>query len=747
MRSTVADPIPRILHAALEAGRTTLLETEGFAVLRALDIRVPEQRFVRDAAGAAAVDLEGLPGDRVVVKVLSADIPHRTDVGGVRIVPKERTAVAATVAEMERLFHGQAVAGYALDEFVPHDPSFGGELLLGMRRTEDFGAVVTLGPGGVHAEHLASCLRSGRDVAILSPAVVPRGGVARVLSRNAVVPAATGEVRGRTPRLDLEELAAFVSRLLSFARENEEIAELDINPLVVTESGPVALDVLLRVRRRDERRPPERPLWKIGRLLEPRSAAIVGVSEKLNVGHVILNNMVRAGFDRERLWVIKPGRERLEGCPCVPDLAALPYPVDLFVIAVGAEQVPGVVRQIIATRAAESVIVIPGGLGERSGTGGLVDEMRAGLLAARACDGQGPVINGGNCLGVRSRPGRYDTMFIPAHKLPLPTGASTPLAVLSQSGAFAVAALSKLPELDPRYVVTLGNQHDLTIGDYLTYLRNDPDIRVFACYVEGFRPLDGARWLQAAAEIVESGRTVLLYRAGRTRDGVQASASHTASIAGDYIVARELAQGAGVINVESLADFADLTRLFCLLEGKRVRGLRLGALSNAGFECVAMADNLGSFRLPAFSADTTAILEALFAARRLTGIVEVHNPADLTPILDDEAYERAARAVLEDEHVDAGIIGCVPLSGAIDTLAAGEGHPEDVGRATSVARRLARLKDEVAKPWVAVVDGGPLYDPMAAVLAAHGVPVFRTADRASRMFEVFCRSRLDARAG
>jgi len=747
MRSIVADPMPRILDTARRAGRSTLLETEGFAVLGALGIRVPEQRFVRHAAGVAEIDLDGLPGDRVVVKVLSVDIPHRTDVGGVRIVPKERAAVAAAVAEMERRFVARDVAGYALDEFVPHDPSFGGELLLGMRHTEDFGAVVTLGPGGVYAEHLASRLRVGSDVAVLSPAVAPVGGVASVLRRNAVVPAVTGEVRGQAPRLGLEELSALVTRFLSFAGANPWIAELDINPLALTDSGPVALDVLLRIRPPEEPRAPERPVWKIGRLLEPRSAAIVGVSEKLNVGHIILNNMIRSGFDRERLWVIKPGRDRIEGCPCVPDLASLPYPVDLFVISVDAAQVPGVVREIADTRKAESVIVIPGGLGERSGTSGLVEQMQASLLAARAGDWQGPVINGGNCLGVRSKPGRYDTMFIPAHKLPLPTGPVTPLAILSQSGAFAVAALSKLPELNPRYVVAFGNQHDLTVGDYATYLRNDPDIRVFACYVEGFRPLDGARWLAAAAEIVESGRTVLLYRAGRTHDGARASSSHTASIAGDYAVARELATGAGVINVESLADFADLTRLFCLLDGKRVRGLRLGALSNAGFECVAMADNLGSFRLPAFTPATTTTLESLFAARRLTGIVEVHNPADVTPILDDEGYEQAVRAVMEDEHVDAGIIGCVPLSGAIDTLAAGSDHAEDVNRASSVAHRLARLKDEISKPWVAVVDGGPLYDPMAAVLAAGGVPVFRTSDRALRMFEVFCRSRLEARAG
>jgi acyl-CoA synthetase (NDP forming) len=282
---------------------------------------------------------------------------------------------------------------------------------------------------------------------------------------------------------------------------------------------------------------------------------------------------------------------------------------------------------------------------------------------------------------------------------------------------------------------------DLTVGDYLAYLKDDAEVDVFAVYVEGFAPLDGVKFLKAAEEISARGKTVVLYRAGRTPAGAKASASHTASIAGDYAVTRALARHAGVVVAGSLADFEDLTRLFTFLLGKKVAGRRLGAISNAGFECVAFADNLSSFTLPKFGERTTQRLRAIFERCRVDLVVDAHNPLDLTPMADDTAYEQAVRAVMEDENVDVGIVGCVPMTPALNTLTRGECHHEDIDREDSVVQRLLRLNDEIAKPWVAVVDAGLLYDPMAARLQAAGIPTFRTGDRALRLFDVFCEAK------
>ena len=266
-------------------------------------------------------------------------------------------------------------------------------------------------------------------------------------------------------------------------------------------------------------------------------------------------------------------------------------------------------------------------------------------------------------------------------------------------------------------------------------MKDDPAVEVFACYIEGFRPLDGRRFLEAAAEITASGRTVILYRAGRTPAGAKATASHTASIAGDYAVTRELAQAAGVLVAGTLEDFDDLIQLHCRLRGKSA-GWRLGALSNAGFECVALADNLGRFELAPFSDETVRRLQGLLESRRMSSIVDVHNPLDVCPILNDEGYEEAVRALLDDERIDAVVVGCVPLTGALSTL------PEDLSHPGAIAVRLARLFHESSKPFVVAIDGGPLYDPVARFLEDRGVPVFRAMDRAVRALERWCGVRM-----
>lgn len=755
----------QLFDAARAAGRTHLTEPEALEVVASLGLGVPRCTLVADATEAAAVDLGPFPGDRLVVKVVAAEILHKSDVGGVAMVAKDPDAVAKTVAAMiERLAqHGieaDRIQGFGLFEHVEYDPAFGGELLLGLRWSRDFGPVVSFGPGGVHTEHLAAHLKAGHEVAVLAPGLTQPGELARILEPQAVTAPLTGQLRGREPRLSLEDLTALLARWLDFARAAcpKQVAELEVNPVAVTPRGPVALDAVLRLGPGEEAgedpaltAPPAlRPLEttqreKIDRLLRPESLAVVGVSLRMNPGRILLRNVLAEGFPPERVRVVKPGAEEdldeIDGCRVVPDLACLPGKTDLIVLAVAAEQVPELVEEIVRDDLAESLILIPGGLGETEGSEEREKRLRATLMKARE-RGTGPVIVGGNCLGVRSRPGRYDTLFIPRHKLRLPQGEErgepAPVAILSQSGAFAIARASRLPWLDPRYLITYGNQLDLTVADFLERLAEDDQVRVFACYVEGFRPLDGRRFLRVARRLATEGRTVILYRAGRTPSGARAAASHTASIAGDWVVTRQLARAAGVVVAESLADFEDLVKLFVLLRGRaRPEAGRLAAVSNAGFECVALADSLGPLRLASFGAGTRERLEGILAQHRLGEVVGVRNPLDLTPIVGDEGFAQAVRAVLEDPGVDLGVVGCVPLTGALSTLAASPEHREDVESEGSVARRLAGLWRETAKPWVAVVDSGPLYDPMAGVLEEEGVPVFRTADRALRSLGVW----------
>jgi len=748
LRGGVESRVAALVETARHEGRDALLEPEALAIVESLGLRVPAQTIVRDERELAEVSLDAFPGDRIVVKVVSPRILHKSDVGGIEIVAHDRAALGDCIERMRSRFSADArVTGYALFEYIPHDPSPGGELLLGISWTDDFGPVVTLGPGGVRAESLAG--PPGSPMApILFPAdTFDTPTALRLVEARGFAAMSTVEFRGQPARIAPDALVRVLERFAEFATRHvpRDISELEVNPLVLTKDGPVALDALARIGHEPAAARPARPLEKIDRLLHPSSVAILGVSERMNPGHFIVDNMVHEGYPREKIFIVKPDRESLLGCPCVPDIDSLPEPVDLCILCIDASQVPETVRTIAAGHRAESIIVIPGGLGERDGTEGLVRSLHEIIDHARDEPWRGPVINGGNCLGIRSRPGGFDTTFVPRHKIGATAGKEAPLAIISQSGAFTVSKTSKWPDIDPRYVISVGNQLDLTVGDYLTRLARDPEVRVFACYVEGFRPLDGRAWLRAAREIVASGRTVILYRGGRTPDGARAGVSHTAAVAGDYAVTVELAEQAGVVVADSLADFEDLVSLFCRLDGRSVGGKRLGALTNAGFECVAIADNLDGFELAEFGPQTRRRLGKVFERCRLDRIVEIRNPLDTTPIMPDEPTEDAIRAMLDDPSVDVAVVGCVPHTGALQTLAAGEGHDEDVEEQGSVGSRMARLFAEGTKPWIAVVDAGPLYDPFARRLEAGGVPVFRTADRALRLFDRFCRARLAQR--
>ncbi len=747
----------RRLEAALARaradGRDALTEPEGVEILKAMGLRVPVSLAVRGSSGVAG--LGPIPGDRVVVKVVSPDILHKTEAGGVAIVANDPAAIRAAIADMEGRFGAYRVEGYTVNEFVRFEPRLGHEIIVGYRFARDFGPVVSFGPGGIYTEFLAKNFRAGAASLFLSPDGADRELVRGALRGNAVRELLCGGLRGTKPAVDEERLVdlvmAFVEAAPAFARAG--ITELEVNPFVVMDGALIALDALVKLGpiASDSgelavaadgsvvnRAQAARPVDKIDRLLRPASAAVIGVSEKgMNNGRIILRNLLENGFDPRRLYVVKAGAVEIDGCRCVPDVASLPEKVDLFVLVIPAAQTPACIAELAETGKAESVIVIPGGLEEKSGTEAIVARMRAALEASRSSPGRGPLLNGGNCLGVRSVPGKYNTLFIPEYKLPMPTGVVAPVAVISQSGAFAITRVSKHPELNPKYLVTCGNQMDVTVGDYLERLADDDGIKLFAVYVEGFKPMDGLKTLRAIRRICASGRQVVFYRAGRTAAGAAASASHTASIAGDYPVTRALLSRAGAAVVEGLDDFDDALTLFSAFLGKRARGRALGAVSNAGYECVALADNLGRLSMAAFEDSTTVRLQRVLEAAKIGEIVDAHNPLDITPTGDDGAYYDSFEAILEDDNVDVGIVGLVPLTGRMHTLPVGSGHGEDLTRPAALPNRYGELFARSAKPWIAVVDSGELYDPYARALARRGVPTFRTADRALRILNLW----------
>lgn len=719
-------------------GRDTLFEHEAYALLEAAGIACPPHVFVACTRNIAASDLDALPGARIVLKAVAPALLHKSDVGGVVVVPRTLEAVRAAAATMAERLVEASLAGFLLVAFVEHDREPGGELLASVRWTVEFGPIASLALGGVHAEFLSSQLRDEVAVAAVSPIL---GSPADLPTKTTAARLLTESMRGAPPRLGSGALTAFMQRLIALAQVLEplDLGDCEMNPVVVSGGRLVALDALVARRAAAPATAP-RPLEKLPAMLHPSRVAIVGVSDHLNPGRIILKNLLREGTPPDRITVVKPGRDEIDGCRVVPSVRDLPSPVDLLVVAVSAAQAPAIVDDAVAGRLAQSIILIPGGFEEKAGGASLAARIRATLDASRTTAWRGPLLVGGNCLGIRSRPGGYDTLFIPEAKLPAPDGPPDRVAVISQSGAFAIARVSHWADVRPRYVITTGNQLDVTIADLLSGLADDDGLDVFAVYVEGFKPLDGARALEAVASLTARGRSVVLYRAGRTPAGANASASHTASIAGDYRLTRALFEQAGAMVADTIDDFDDQVRLATRLAARASTGGRVGAVSNAGFECVAMADWLGTLSLPAWSEPTRLTVKDTFRRLRVSEVVDVHNPLDLTPMTNDEGYEAVVRAVLGDPQVDIGIVGCVPLTAALQTLPPGAATRDDLLSPDGVVARLGRLWHEGGKPWVMIVDSGSLFDPMAGALADEGIPVFRSADRALRAVDAWRRA-------
>ncbi|MFB0519244.1 MAG: CoA-binding protein, partial [Acidobacteriota bacterium] len=492
---------------------------------------------------------------------------------------------------------------------------------------------------------------------------------------------------------------------------------------------------------------PERPIHKIEHLLSPGSIGIIGVSRHRNFGHIILNNLIRAGYDKQRIYIVKEGIEALEGCRCFPSIADLPEKVELFVIALKAEYTPQIVEELISSDKAEAVILISSGLGERSGTQPLEQKITAAIQSSRREGRDIPVFNGGNSMGIRSQPGRVDTFFVPEEKLPLTQGIRNNVVYLGQSGAFIVTLLSRLTAIKPLYAISIGNQIDLTLGDYLQFFKDrNEGFSVLAAYVEGFKELDGLEFARSARELVKRGKDVVVYKAGRTKEGIDATSGHTASLAGDYRLAFSILSQAGVLMAESFDDFRDYIRLGSFFAGKSIGGRRLGCLSNAGFETVGMADNIQDSRyslvLPSFSPETEKRLREYLKPKKILDIANIRNPLDLTPMADDETFYQCAEAILQDEGIDCAMISLIPLAPDLQTLDKGSSSDEDIRSPDSIGQRLIALSKSCEKPFIVCVDAGSLYDPLVNMLEEAGIPTFRSADRAIQVLGCYINYKL-----
>lgn len=775
------EKINSVFQQAESENRNFLLEHEVYQILQQVGIKIPRYFFLKKGQTVREEDLTDFKKFALVVKIVNPFIVHKTDVGGIQFVQRSAlkiNGVCQTMldtipqrfldwtkkypeAKKEKKWNlkliRQETRGFLICELVEYDKTgFGTELLMGLRNSREFGPIATIGVGGVEIEYLSERIKEGKAMSIGSPHILYKEDIPRILKPLAIYDKLVGKVRGKEALVTKEELVETYFRFLQLGAYFSPyrfdhpyvIEETEVNPFVAQNKKLLALDGMCRFSKKQPK-PRTRRFENIRYLLKPRTIGIIGVSEKMNVGHIILNNILKQGFPNWNVYVVKPGLDEIEGCTCVPTIKDLPKAVDLFVITVAAEQNHEVIKELVDHEKAHSAIIIAGGLGEKKGTQVLEEKIKV-LLQESIQEGRlTPVINGGNCLGIYSKPGRYDTTFVPDYKLPRTAGRRTNLVYISQSGAFMISRMSKLPNIEPLYAISIGNQIDLTVSDYLDYFKEDEEAKVFGVYMEGFLPADGLAFAEAACRIVkQEGKMIVLYKAGRTPEGRQATASHTASVAGDYSIAKAICEEAGVIVADSILDFENYVKNLSFLADKQIRGNRIALISNAGFECVTMADNLKNdqeFLLAVLSSKTKKKIAERMETLGIQRLQDVQNPLDTTPVADDAFFADCVRGMLEDENVDCAIVSPVPMTPSMQTLVPSRFHEENVYHPQSIVMRLIHIFHNTDKPFVVNIDAGDIFTPMVDCLEQAGVPTFRRSDGAVRFLRKYINNRLKIR--
>jgi len=782
--------ITELFGTPANKGRFTLYEHEVYKLLDFTGgVSAPICQFIPKNSEITEQQLAHFKGEKVVLKVVSPSIIHKTEAEGVEVVENQAELIRSSVnAMLESVPHNycqylenekgsglsvdyQEMSGEQLENAIRDDiqgilivdfvsvesQAFGAEMLLGIRNSREFGLTISAGLGGTDTEIFAEGFSRGLPIASASVEMNDGASFFNIFTNTLAYKLLSGQTRGRERIISDEMLISCFDSMIELAKfyspANPDapyiLEELEINPFAFAAGMIIPLDGMCRFSL-PVQTPNARPIEKIDKLFHPTSIGIIGVSaKKMNFGRIILGNLIASGYEKANMTIIKPGSDEIDGIPCVESLSALDKKLDLFIVAVGSDAVFDLVDEMIATDAVETVMLIPGGLGETEASRERALEMSTKINAAHGETGGGPVFLGGNCLGVVSHPGGYDSWFIPKEKLPvLPKKAVRNSAFISQSGAFMITRMSRHPWFDPAYMAALGNQNDISHGDMLSYFSDRQDIDIIGFYVEGFNDLDGLNFAKAVRNAVSKGKQVIVYKAGRSQAGQDAAMGHTASIAGDYVVCDEILRQAGAITCSSISEFNDIFYLANTIHDKTISGNRLGAVSGAGFETVGMADSIQvenlSMEMAELSAATNQRLKDILAAKRLDALMEVRNPFDINPGADDEAHLQCVEAMCDDANVDAVVVGLDPLSPMMRTMEKSKRPGFDINSDESIAKQMPILVAAQSKPIIGVMDGGELYTTVIERLKDDGVAIFRSCDRAVAALTKYTEGRLKA---
>ncbi|KPJ78205.1 MAG: CoA-binding protein [Deltaproteobacteria bacterium SG8_13] len=446
-------------------------------------------------------------------------------------------------------------------------------------------------------------------------------------------------------------------------------------------------------------------------LFNPQTVAVVGVSlsNDRHPANVIYNKLhLRYPV---KVYPVNPHGGMLHHDKVHRDISEIPVKIDLAVIAVRAEHVPGILESCIRSKVGGATII----------SGGFAESGRPDLqnrLVELAGASRFPFI-GPNCLGIYV-PNRFDTFFLPGERLIRPDPGN--VAIVSQSGGVLVDQLVKFAEqgVGLSLAVSIGNKAQIREIDLLTYLAAESDTRVIAFYIEGFEKNEGRRFVQAATEI---SKPIVVLKAGKTAEGSRAASSHTASLAGDYRVFSEIAAQHGIIEARNEYEMVSFCESLSCYQ-KSITG-KIGIITVSGGHGVLSTDACAEhgLQVPRLSEHWQKEIRN-YLSPSVQPIASLANPIDLTGSAKDDDFIAAARALSQTPEIDCVIMLLLPYSPGITS---------DLGA------QLSYVYQQEGKPLVAYVPHQEKYRMLIEGFELNNVPVAASIEGAVMMAEALRR--------
>ena len=351
-------------------------------------------------------------------------------------------------------------------------------------------------------------------------------------------------------------------------------------------------------------------------LFSPRSVAVVGASsDATRIGGRPIAYMLARGF-KGQIMPVNPNRAEIQGLTAYPSVAALPEAPDTAIVAVPAALATETLEQL-GQRGVKSAIVFSAGFAETGEAGTIAQD--AMLATARR---HGMRLLGPNCLGLfNDRIGFYGIF-----SSSLEGGYSPPgrIGIASQSGAYGthVFVVARDRGIGTPFCVATGNEADVTVGDVIHWMVDEPEIDVIAVYAEGIR--EGASFVAALEAARIARKPVIVMKVGRSALGGVSAKSHTASIAGDDAVTDAVLREFGAIRARSTEEMLDIAQPAT----RRIYPANntLGVITVSGGAGVLISDVAESVGL-SMPAMPAAAQEKLL---QLVPFAAPHNPVDCT---------------------------------------------------------------------------------------------------------------------